>query len=85
MSRPVERWLETFMCKQYADTFEAYGYKTLQSVSGGVCDCDMTSFPGELMCVDESRVSVVMNLCLSAGVPVRSTPVEGYGSTARAL
>ena len=32
MANPVERWLETFMCKQYADTFEAYGYKTLQSV-----------------------------------------------------
>lgn len=33
MPGPVERWLETFMCKQYADTFEAYGFKTLQSVS----------------------------------------------------
>ncbi|KAK2158004.1 hypothetical protein LSH36_179g04069 [Paralvinella palmiformis] len=32
MSRPVERWLGTFMCTQYADTFEAHGYKTLQSV-----------------------------------------------------
>lgn len=32
MPGPVERWLETFMCKQYADTFEAYGFKTLQSV-----------------------------------------------------
>jgi len=33
MARPVERWLGTFMCTQYTDTFEAYGYKTLQSVS----------------------------------------------------
>lgn len=33
MPGPVARWLETFMCKQYADTFEAYGFKTLQSVS----------------------------------------------------
>lgn len=32
MPGPVERWLETFMCKQYADTFEAYGFQTLQSV-----------------------------------------------------
>ncbi|KAJ8318258.1 hypothetical protein KUTeg_003349 [Tegillarca granosa] len=32
MPGPVERWLETFMCKQYADTFEVYGFKTLQSV-----------------------------------------------------
>jgi len=32
MARPVERWLDTFMCGQYADTFEKYGYKTLQSV-----------------------------------------------------
>ena len=33
MPGPVERWLGTFMCKQYADTFDAYGFKTLQSVS----------------------------------------------------
>lgn len=33
MPGQVERWLETFMCKQYAETFEAYGFKTLQSVS----------------------------------------------------
>ena len=33
MPGPVERWLETFMCQQYADTFEGYGFKTLQSVS----------------------------------------------------
>ncbi|XP_013402817.1 uncharacterized protein LOC106168333 [Lingula anatina] len=32
MSGPVERWLETFMCKQYAPAFEAYGYRTLESV-----------------------------------------------------
>ncbi len=32
MSKPVERWLETFMCKQYAATFDTYGFKTLQSV-----------------------------------------------------
>ncbi|XP_002742414.1 uncharacterized protein LOC100378749 [Saccoglossus kowalevskii] len=32
MSGPVERWLETFMCKQYAETFEKCGYKTLSSV-----------------------------------------------------
>lgn len=36
MPGQVERWLETFMCKQYAETFEAYGFKTLQSVS---CSC----------------------------------------------
>ncbi|XP_062593343.1 uncharacterized protein LOC134254827 [Saccostrea cucullata] len=32
MPGQVERWLETFMCKQYAETFEAYGFKTLQSL-----------------------------------------------------
>ncbi|KAL3876777.1 hypothetical protein ACJMK2_034573 [Sinanodonta woodiana] len=32
MPGPVERWLETFMCKHYADRFEAFGFKTLQSV-----------------------------------------------------
>ena len=36
MPGPVERWLETFMCKQYADTFEAFGYQTLQSVSNRI-------------------------------------------------
>uniref|UniRef100_T1J1V0 SAM domain-containing protein n=1 Tax=Strigamia maritima TaxID=126957 RepID=T1J1V0_STRMM len=32
MPGPVERWLETFMCKQYAYVFEEYGFKTLQQV-----------------------------------------------------
>ncbi|XP_060568425.1 uncharacterized protein LOC132727031, partial [Ruditapes philippinarum] len=32
MPGPLERWLETFMCGQFADNFERYGYRTLQTV-----------------------------------------------------
>ncbi len=30
---PVTRWLETFLCNQYAEVFEKFGYTTLQQVS----------------------------------------------------
>ena len=33
MSKPVERWLATFMCEKYTDILESYGFKTLNSVS----------------------------------------------------
>ncbi|XP_053393248.1 uncharacterized protein LOC123564608 isoform X2 [Mercenaria mercenaria] len=32
MPGPLERWLETFLCGQFADNFERYGYRTLQTV-----------------------------------------------------
>ncbi|KAK7484693.1 hypothetical protein BaRGS_00024101, partial [Batillaria attramentaria] len=32
MPSPVERWLQTFMCTQYAHIFDAYGYRSLQAV-----------------------------------------------------
>ncbi len=31
-SGPVARWLDTFVCRQYADIFKKFGYDTLNDV-----------------------------------------------------
>ncbi len=31
-SGPVARWLDTFVCRQYADIFKKFGFDTLNDV-----------------------------------------------------
>ncbi|KAK6170014.1 hypothetical protein SNE40_018508 [Patella caerulea] len=54
MPGPVGRWLETFMCKHYADTFEAFGYKTLQSV------CQLQSQQLQAMGVAQEHCDLIL-------------------------
>ena len=45
MSRPVEEWLKSFQCEEYADNFDFHGYKTLESVFAYVwCTHDQPAF-----------------------------------------
>jgi len=40
MPGPVERWLETFMCSHFAEIFEKFGYRTLESVATSILNTD---------------------------------------------
>lgn len=78
MPGPVERWLETFMCKQYADTFEAYGFKTLQSV------CQLQQPQLQAMGVAQEHVDKILEsvhiLRQSMFGGMNHYKDEGYGS-----
>ncbi|KAL5018003.1 hypothetical protein ScPMuIL_003725 [Solemya velum] len=72
MPGPVARWLETFMCKQYADTFEAYGFKTLQSV------CQLQLPQLQAMGVAQEHCEIILE-----NVHVlRQTVLAGHGKSA---
>ena len=86
MPGPVERWLETFMCKQYAETFEAYGFKTLQSVSKShVGNSKMAARFASGVRKLSIRICFSPSVSSLAGVPVTSTPAPDDGRPPRAL
>jgi len=78
MPGPVERWLETFMCQQYADTFEGYGFKTLQSVSYKTTKHLQNGFLNhQCSFVKKCDINVVSFFFL--GVPASATTIAGNG------
>jgi hypothetical protein len=73
MSRPVEEWLETFQCEEYAESFDSHGYSTLESAScasessrlGHVVNInDVMSFGGDVVCLRHSIVIFIILLSL---------------------
>ena len=88
MSRALERWLDTFMCGQYAETFDAYGYKTLQSVS--------TSWQSQQWLIwmstwlvkfswDFIVIRLILCPCIIPVMPARLPEASGHGCDAWTL
>lgn len=89
MPGQVERWLETFMCKQYAETFEAYGFKTLQSVS---CSCffKIKMASGKLKKMRKPKLFFINSICESntntfSALSDSTSTIANNGSCTRTL
>ncbi|KAI8501013.1 Transcription factor 20 [Branchiostoma belcheri] len=71
MPGPVERWLDTFMCGQYAEIFHRFGFETLQSV------CQLQLHTLQQMGVKPEDCEKILE-----NVSVLKQTILGYRSTA---
>jgi hypothetical protein len=78
---PVSRWLDTFVCKQYADTFRKFGYEKLNDV----CRLDklqLMKMGVAQMDIDKiiENVSVLQQTLQQAGCSTSSANSSNVGS-----
>lgn len=83
MPGSVERWLQSFMCTQYAHVIESYGYKTLQAVSIEVRGFSI--WPPQCLCCFTFwvvfRSPIYAKFFGLLGMPPAAAPFTGYGGT----